>query len=182
MHVLVVQTDTSSTSCADPDPQMEEPDPEIVKSRMDLPSLEETDPGSEEIAPEPAPVAAQLQDEPAGLTQTLQNEWLGWHNRFRREQMSSNMLELVYSRTSYYLLTERTLSSFLNHQEWDNKLAAAATEWTRACQWKYRDFTNFDDDRLKGFIGQQLYFSSSDLDVELVVKVRTKIKIHNKRI
>ena len=53
-------------------------------------------------------------------------------------------------------------------------LERLAQEWTDACVWTHRDFSDVNNNDYEGFVGQQLYFSSSDFNIEVLVKVRSK--------
>ena len=58
-------------------------------------------------------------------------------------------------------------------QLWDYTLEEQAQQWVQKCEWKYRDFSDYKNNKYQGYIAQLLYYSSSEINIEVAVKVTT---------
>ena len=56
-------------------------------------------------------------------------------------------------------------------QLWDYTLEEQAQQWVQKCEWKYRDFSDYKNNKYQGYIAQLLYYSSSEINIEVAVKV-----------
>ena len=91
-----MQADTSQSSCANPEPQLQDhPDIVYQLENLQLPPISNLlDYSSDELG-ELNAVPNQAVPSNLALSEADREEYLLWHNRLRREQRASNMAEMV---------------------------------------------------------------------------------------